>query len=64
MKRDHCDPRSDFEPRGQNAQTLFERAELVVHFHPQRLKSLGGRMTTAVTADNFFDRARQLKRFW
>src|SRR6185369_8844444 len=39
---------------------LFEGAKFIIHFHPQRLKNLCGRMTSTVPADNFFDRASQL----
>ena len=37
-------------------QTLFERAELVVHLHPQCLENLRRRMAATVTADDFLDR--------
>ena len=60
MECDDRDPRAGLKTRGQNAQTLLERAELIVYFHPQRLKRLCRRMSASVAADDFFDRARQL----
>ena len=51
------------ELRGQNAHAVFKRAQLIVHFHPQRLKCLRRRMPAAVATDNFFDRASELQRF-
>src|SRR5438876_12401132 len=61
MKSDDGNPRPWLESPGQNAQALFERAKLVVHFHAQSLKNLRGRVTPTVTADKFFDLARQWK---
>ena len=49
--------------RGQGAQSLFQRAQLVVHFHAQGLENLRGRMPAAVPPDDLLDRARQLHRF-
>ena len=41
----------------------FERAEFVVHLHPQRLEDLRRRMASAVASDDFFDRLGQRERF-
>src|SRR5438128_10407127 len=62
MKSDDGNPRPWLESPGQNAQALFERAKLVVHFHSQSLKNLSGRVTPTVPADKFFDLARLWKR--
>src|SRR5437667_10151958 len=61
MKSDHSNARTGLESRSQNAQALFERAKLVIHFHAQRLKNLGGWMTPTVPTDKFFDRVRGWK---
>src|SRR5438094_8377368 len=63
MKSDHRNTPAALKPRSKHSQALFERAELVIYLHPQRLKHLGSRMMTAVTADQFFDRARQRQSF-
>src|SRR5947207_2220559 len=63
MKSNHRNTPAALKPRSKHSQALFERAELVIYLHPQRLKHLGGRMMTAVTADQFFDRARQRQSF-
>src|SRR6266487_4646086 len=63
MKSNHRNTSAALEPRSEHSQALFERAKLVVYLHPQRLKHLGGRMMTAVTADQFFDRAREGQSF-
>src|SRR5437870_4538330 len=59
MKSDDTDARTRLESRSQNAQPFFEGAKFIIHFHPQRLKNLRGRMTPAVPANGFFDRTRQ-----
>ena len=38
---------------------LFQRTELIIHFHAQGLKNLCGRMQAPVTANDFFDGASQ-----
>src|SRR5881275_2417875 len=63
MKSDHRNTPAALKPRSKHSQALFERAELVIYLHPQRLKHLGSRMMTAVTADQFFDSARQRQIF-
>src|SRR6267378_3475591 len=63
MKSNHRDTPAPLEPRSEHSQALFERAKLIIYLHPQRLKYLGSRMMTAVTADQFFDRARQRQSF-
>src|SRR5204863_4028070 len=63
MKSNHRNTPAVLEPRSDHSQAFFERAELVIYFHPQRLKHLGSRMMTAVTADQFFERARQRQSF-
>src|SRR5438034_4630146 len=63
MKSDHRNTPAALKPRSKHSQALFERAELVIYLHPQRLKHLGSRMMTAVTADQFFDSARQRQSF-
>src|SRR5438034_11173003 len=63
MKSNHRNTPAALKPRSEHSQTFFERAELVIYFHPQRLKHLGSRMMTAVTADQFFDRAGQRQSF-
>src|SRR4030095_225264 len=61
MKSDDADARSGLESRSQNAQPLFEGAKFIIHFQPERLKNLRGRMTATAPADNFFDRIGQRK---
>src|SRR5205807_10159145 len=63
MKSDHRNTPAALKPRSKHSQALFERAELVIYLHPQRLKHLGSRMMTAVTADQLFDSARQRQSF-
>src|SRR6202035_4350440 len=63
MKSNHRDTPAPLEPRSEYSQALFECAKLIIYLHPQRLKHLGSRMMTAVTADQFFDRARQRQSF-
>src|SRR6202011_5871182 len=63
MKSDDGDTRSRFESGAQNAHALLERAQLVVHFHPQRLKCLRRGVSASMTADDSFDRARELECF-
>src|SRR6266436_8317780 len=63
MKSDHRNTPAALKPRSKHSQALFERAKLVIYLHPQRLKHLGSRMMTAVTSDQFFDRARQRQSF-
>src|SRR2546423_6880821 len=63
MKGDDCDPPVRLEAIRQAAQTFLERAKLIVHFHPQRLKNLRRGMTSSVAADHFLNRVRELKRF-
>src|SRR5882762_1752118 len=63
MKSNHRNTAAALEPRSEHSQALFERTKLVIYLHPQRLKHLGSRMMTAVTADQFFDRARQRQSF-
>src|SRR2546421_8263429 len=63
MKSDDGNARTGLESRSQNTQTVFERTKLVIHFHAQRLKDLGGRMTPTVPADKAFDRTRQRESF-
>src|SRR6266496_1559759 len=59
MKSDDTDARAGLESRSQNPQPLLEGAKFIIHFHPQRLKDLRGRMTPAMPADDFFDHTRQ-----
>src|SRR5205823_12939565 len=59
MKSDNSDTRTGFESCRQNPQPLLEGAELVIHFHTQRLKNLRLRMTPAVPADDLLDSMRQ-----
>src|SRR4029434_942294 len=61
MKGDDTDARPGLESRSQNAQPLFEGAKFIIHFHPERLKNLRGRMTATAPADHFFDRIGQRK---
>jgi hypothetical protein len=61
MKSDHGNARPGLESPSQNAQTLFERGKLAIHFHAQRLKNLGSRMTPTMSAGKFFNRTRQWK---
>jgi hypothetical protein len=61
MKSNHGNAGPGLESPSQNAQTLFERAKLVIHFHAQGLKNLGSRMTPTMAASKFFDRTRQWK---
>src|SRR5262249_30424279 len=42
---------------------LFKCAQLIVYFHPQRLKNLGGRMLSSVTAHQLFNCARERECF-
>src|SRR4029450_11043007 len=63
MKSNHRNTPAALEPRSEHSQALFEGAKLVVYLHPQRLKHLRSRMMTAVTADQFFDRARHRQSF-
>src|SRR4029077_17425892 len=63
MKTNHRNTPAALKPCSEHSQAFFERAELVIYLHSQRLKHLGSRMMTAVTADQFFDRSRQRQRF-
>src|SRR5215831_1725593 len=63
MKSDHRDASTPLKPIGQRSQAVFKRAKLVIYLHSQRLKHLGGRMMSAVPADQFFDRACQRQSF-
>src|SRR4029077_732857 len=63
MKTNHRNTPAALKPCSEHSQAFFERAKLIIYLHPQRLKHLGSRMMTAVTADQFFDRARQRQSF-
>src|SRR4029077_4534083 len=63
MKTNHRNTPAALKPCSEHSEAFFERAELVIYFHSQRLKHLGSRMMTAVTANQFFDRARQRQSF-
>src|ERR1700746_3762852 len=59
MKTDYGDPPARLESGSQNAQPFFERTDLIIDLHAQRLKDLGGRMTPAMSANNLLDRVHQ-----
>src|ERR1043166_4232917 len=63
MKSDHRNATAGRQSLSQDSQAFFKRTKFNVHFHPQRLKSLGCRMMTSMTPDQLFDRARQRKSF-
>src|SRR4029079_9141833 len=63
MESDHADPSAPLESRNEDAQALLQGSQLIVPFHPQRLKHLSSRMLSSVTAYELFNRARELERF-
>src|SRR6478672_198035 len=63
MESDNRDPCPRFQPCSQDPQAFLQRAELIIHGHPQCLKNLCRRMTTAMPSNNFLDRVGERKRF-
>ena len=59
MKSDYGDPPARLESGSQNPQPFFERTDLVIDLHAQRLKDLSGRMTSTMSANNLLDLAHQ-----
>ena len=57
------DARSCFQAIDDDAQTLLERAKLIVNGHAQGLKDLRGGMTPAMTPNDLFNHARERQRF-
>ena len=63
MEGDDRDPAAGFETIREDNQAGCERAEFIVHFHPQSLEDLRGRMAPAVASDDFLDRLGEAERF-